>query len=109
MSSPPPGYDDESTVPKSRLKNLLGVIEDELTTIQLIFTQAVSGEYYDRGKDLSGEFWGLRFTATELGSEYIFLIEKLIEDYGQFNKIPDEGKLEQLFADVKSIQLLLTT
>ncbi|MCP5469998.1 MAG: hypothetical protein H7A36_05785 [Chlamydiales bacterium] len=108
MSNPPPGYDDESVVPNARLRNLLGELEDELTVVQKIFSQSVPGEYRERGTDFSAEFWGLRNTAEELGSEYTFLIEKLIHDYEHFKEAPDSAKLEQLFSDIKSLQLLLT-
>ncbi len=108
MSGPTPGYDDESIVPKSRLKGLLDRFGEELDDIQKIFAQAVPGEYQESGTDFSSEFWGLRSTAAELGSEYTFLIEKLIQDYDKFKEAPNPDKLEQLFSDVKSLQLLLT-
>lgn len=105
---PPPGYDDESVIPRSRLKSLLGQFEEELDTIQKIFSQSIPTEYHENGHDFTADFWGLKATASELGSEYLFLIEKLIQDYQNFKSSPDNSKLEQLFSDVKSLQLLLT-
>ncbi|MCH9610474.1 MAG: hypothetical protein S4CHLAM81_01180 [Chlamydiales bacterium] len=108
MNGPPPGYDDESVIPKFRLKTLLGQFEDELNTIQTIFAETVNVEYQASGRDFTAELWSLQNTAAELGSEYPFLIEKLIRDYESFKSAPDRTKLEQLCADVKSLQLLLT-
>ena len=108
MSGPIPGYDDESVIPRSRLKFLLGQFEDELNTISKIFAQSVPTEFHESERDFTAEFWSLKSTADELGSDYTFLIEKLIHDYETFKASPDGGKLEQLFSDVKSLQLLLT-
>ncbi len=102
------GYDDESVIPRSRLKFLLGQFEDELNTIQRIFTHSLPKDPNETGRDFSAEFWGLRSTAEELGSDYSFLIDRLIDDYESFKTTPNSAKLEQLFLDVKSLQLLLT-
>jgi|GEM_PF-4023825 len=102
------GYDDESVIPRSRLKFLLGQFEDELSTIQRIFAQSVSTESQESARDFTAQFWALRSTAEELGSDYSFLIDRLIHDYESFKTTPNPAKLEQLFLDVKSLQLLLT-
>lgn len=106
MNHPPPGYDDQSVIPKSRLKTQLDRLENELNVIQKIFSQSVPGEFHENTQ-VSNEFWNLRATAEELGAEYTFLIEKLIHDYENFHQAPDSAKLEQLFSDIKSLQLLL--
>lgn len=108
MSSPPPGYDDETTIPRLRLKSLLGDFGRELETIEKIFAQSVTMEYKEEGHDFSAEFSKIQETADELGTDYPFLIERLVNDYEHFKQAPDREKLEKLFSDVKSLQLLLT-
>jgi hypothetical protein len=103
---PPLGYDDESVMPKQRLKFLLGKLNTELTTIQQVFQQYLPGQFHMSLKSAK-EFSSLRMSAAELGSEYSFLVEKLISNYEQFSSAPDQKRLEQVFSDVKSLQLLL--
>lgn len=106
MNFPPPGYDDESVVPQQRLKSLLGQFEHDLDTIQSVFQQHLPGQF-NPPTEVEKQFLSLRASAEELGSEYTFLIEKLITDYDHFRDTPDQEKLDQIFSDVKSLQLLL--
>jgi hypothetical protein len=106
MNFPPPGYDDETVVPQKRLKNLLGQIESELNKIQSVYQQHLPGQFQAPIK-LEREFWTLRASAEELGRDYSFLVEKLIGDYENFRDKPDQIKLDQLFSDIKNLQLLL--
>jgi hypothetical protein len=106
MTFPPPGYDDETIVPQERLKFLLGELEGELGKIQTVFHQYLPGEFHPPQEVTKG-FWRLRISAEELGSEYTFLVEKIISDYEHFQEAPDQDTLDQLFSDVKSLQLLL--
>jgi hypothetical protein len=103
---PPPGYDDESVIPRQRLALLLNQLEDELSKVQHVFHQHLPGQFKMPVKSQE-DFWLLRAVAEELGSEYSFLVEKLIADYSQFRNAPDQERLDQLFNDVKSLQLLL--
>ena len=106
MNYPPPGYDDESVMPQQRLKLLLGELETELNKIQHVFRQHLPGQFH-MPTQIENEFLYLRASAEELGSEYSFLVEKLIHDYEHFRTTPDQSKLEQIFSDVKNLQLLL--
>jgi hypothetical protein len=106
MSMPPPGYDDETVVPQHRLKFLLGELENELNKVQRVFQQHLPGQFRMPEK-IEKEFWSLRESAEELGSEYSFLVEKLINDYEHFRTKPNQERLDQIFNDVKSLQLLL--
>jgi hypothetical protein len=106
MNFPPPGYDDDTVVPQQRLKFLLGQLESELNKIQQVFQQHLPGQFQMPAK-IEKEFWSLRASAEELGSEYSFLVEKLIRDYEHFRDAPDQAKLDQIFGDFKSLQLLL--
>ena len=106
MNYPPPGYDDETIVPQQRLKFLLGELEGELCKIQSVFHQYLPGQFQMPSK-VEKEFRSLRASAEELGSEYSFLVEKLINDYENFHNTPDQTTLNQVFSDVKSLQLLL--
>jgi hypothetical protein len=106
MNFPPHGYDDDTVVPQQRLKVLLGNFEAELGKIQSVFQQHLPGQFRMPAK-IEKEFWSLRAAAEELGSEYSFLVEKLINDYEHFRDKPDQEKLDQIFSDVKSLQLLL--
>ncbi len=105
MTYPPPGYDDESIVPQHRLKSLLGQFEAELSKIQTVFRQNLPGEFHPAEHDQ--DFWQLRTAAEELGSDYPFLVERLIADYKHFQDEPSGEKLENLFNDVRNLQLLL--
>jgi hypothetical protein len=107
MNFPPPGYDDESIVPRHRLKFLLGQFEDELSKIETVFHQHLPGQFQTPKAAIEQEFWKLRASAEELGSDYPFLVERLISDYEHFRDEPSEEKLERIFSDVKSLQLLL--
>jgi len=107
MNFPPPGYDDESVVPQHRLQFLLGQFEDELSKIQTVFEQHLPGQFHTPKTPIEHEFAQLRASAEELGSDYPFLVERLIADYEHFRDEPSEDKLERLFSDVKSLQLLL--
>ncbi len=107
MSLPPSGYDDESVIPVQRLKRLLGELEEELDKVQSVFHQHVPGEFH-MTIIMETRYISLRASAQELGSEFRFLIEKLIGDYEHFRDQPDQEKLDQIFKDVKSLQLLLT-
>lgn len=106
MNYPPPGYDDETVVPQQRLKLLLGELEGELNKVQTVFQQHLPGQFQMPVK-VEKDFWTLRASAEELGSEYSFLVEKLINDYEHFCDTPDQDRLDQIFSDVKSLQLLL--
>lgn len=106
MTYPPPGYDDESVVPHERLKVLIGELEGELNKIQSVFHQHLPGQFHPP-MEVPKRFWRLRISAEELGEEYAFLVEKIISDYERFQEKPDQAKLDQLFNDVKSLQLLL--
>lgn len=106
MNFPPPGYDDESIVPQKRLKFLIGEIESELDKIQIVFRQHIPGQF-EVPKEMQKQFSALLSSAEELGSEYTFLVEKLISDYEHFNRYPDQNTLDLLFSDIKSLQLLL--
>ena len=105
MNFPPPGYDDETVVPQQRLKLLLGQLESELGKIRLVFQQHLPGQFLMPPK-IERELWTLRASAEELGSEYSFLVDKLVRDYEHFCDTPDQEKLDQIFSDVKSLQLL---
>ena len=107
MNYPPPGYDDESIVPQHQMKRMLGQLEDELSKIETVFQQHLPGEFHPPQDLLEQEFGKLRASAEELGSDYPFLVERLIADYEHFRDEPSEDKLERLFSDVKSLQLLL--
>lgn len=107
MTGPSEGYDDESVIPRSRLRGQLVELENELETIQRLFDQTHSMENSRGSHDFSGELSGLKATAAELGQEYLFLVDKLLDDYQSFKMAPDLDKLEQLFSDVKNLQLLL--
>lgn len=106
MTFPPPGYDDETVVPQERLKFLLTELEGELGKIQSVFHQHFPGQFQVPA-DIAGRFWRLKASAEELGSEYTFLVDKIVTDYEHFQRSPDQSKLDQLFSDVKSLQLLL--
>lgn len=106
MGLPPPGYDDDTVVPQRRLSSLLGQFEDELNKIQNVFQQHLPGQF-STATTMESEFWALRESAEELGSDYSFLVDKLIIDYENFQNTPEQEKLDQLFSDVKSLQLLL--
>lgn len=106
MNFPPLGYDDESVVPQQRLKFLLGQLESELDKVRLVFQQHLPGQFRMPAR-MEKDFWSLRASAEELGSEYSFLVEKLISDYEHFRDTPEPQKLEVIFNDVKSLQLLL--
>lgn len=108
MSEPPMGYDDESIVTKTRLGNLLKDFEEELNKVQRVYHQYLPANI-DFPSDMEEHFWLLRQTAQELGSEYHQIVNKLVADYQSFKKKPDQVNLNQLFADVKSLELLLTT
>ncbi len=101
MNFPPPGYDDENVVPQHQLSSLLDQIESELLKIRSVF------EVQEFAVPVELEFGQLRASADELGEDYPFLIEHLITDYKHFRDEPNQDKLEQLFSDVKSLQLLL--
>src|SRR3990167_10785084 len=103
MSKFPPGHDDESIIPRSRLKAILSDMESKLEKIQTIFSQTLPGQYTESSEEFATSFWALRHTATEVGSTCTFLIEKLIHDYEQFKEAPDQAKLEQLFSDIQSL------
>lgn len=107
MNGPPPGYDDESVVPQYRLKFLLGQFEDELSKIESVFRQNVPGQFESPTHSIEPAFEQLRASAEELGSDYRFLIERLVADYERFREEPSQEQLEKLFGDVKSLQLLL--
>lgn len=107
MKGPPPGYDDESVVPQNRLKFLLGQFEDELSKIESVFRQHVPGQFEAPTHSMEHAFEQLRASAEELGSDYRFLIDRLITDYENFRDEPSQEQLEKLFGDVKSLQLLL--
>jgi len=107
MSFPPPGYDDESVVPQHQLKFLLGQLEDEFLTIQTVFQQHLPGQFQAPATQIQQEFGLLRVSAEELGADYPFLVDRLIADYEHFCDEPSQEKLETLFSDVKSLQLLL--
>jgi hypothetical protein len=106
MSFPPRGYDDETVVPQQRLKVMLNRLESELDKVQMVFHQHLPGQFHMPDR-LDKEFWSLRASAEELGTEYTFLVEKLISDYERFRETPDQDKLDKIFNDVKSLQLLL--
>lgn len=107
MNFPPPGYDDESVVPQNRLKSLLGQFEGDLTKIQAVFQEYFPGQFEIPPISLEDRLEQMRASAEELGSDYPFLVERLISDYKHFNNEPSQEKLERLFSDVKSLQLLL--
>ena len=52
-------------------------------------------------------FLFFRAAADELGDEYSFLVEKLISDYEHFRAAPEQEKLNQIFTDIKGLQILL--
>lgn len=106
MNFPPPGYDDESLIPQQRLKLLLGTFQAELDKIQQVFQQHLPGQFQMPQK-IERDFWSLRIAAEELGTEYSFLIEKLISDYNHFKETPDQQSLNRVFSDIKNLQLLL--
>jgi hypothetical protein len=106
MSFPPPGYDDSTVAATQRLKLLLGQLENELNKIQSVFYQHLPNQFHVPVK-VEREFWLFRHSADELGADYSFLVEKLISDYEHFRDLPDQEKLDQIFRDVKSLQLLL--
>lgn len=106
MTLPPPGYDDETVVPQERLKRLLGEFEGELDKIRSVFHQYLPGQFHPP-QEVTKRFWRLKVSAEELGTEYAFLVDKIISDYERFQQTPDQAKLDQLFNDVKSLQLLL--
>ncbi|MCC5831876.1 MAG: hypothetical protein JJU12_02400 [Chlamydiales bacterium] len=107
MNFPPPGYDDESVVPRHRLKFLLSQFQNELSKIETVFHQYLPDRFHTPHTSIEQELGMLRASAEELGSDYPFLVERLISDYEHFRDEPTEEKLEQLFSDVKSLQLLL--
>ena len=107
MNRPPPGYDDESVVPQQRMRFLLGQFEDELDKINAVFQQHIPGEFHASRMPLEEEFPRLRASAEELGSDYPFLIDRLLADYQHFRDEPSQENLEKLFSEVKSLQLLL--
>lgn len=106
VSAPSDGYDDDSVVPKKRLASLLDNFHESLDTIQKIFQQSLPTQFEAGG---GKEEWiaQLQVTAGEVGSDYVFLVEKLLKDYEEFRQEPDQERLDQLFSDVKSLQLLL--
>ncbi len=108
MNEPPIGYDDESIVPKTRLRYLLDEFEDELNKVQKVYHQYIPSSF-EFPSDVDQHFWQLRQTAQELGEQYHHLIDKLVFDYQSFKKKPDQINLNQLFADIKSLQLLLVS
>lgn len=107
MSDPYPGYDDESVIAQKRLYHLLDDFVDELDRISSVFWQHLPGEF-SMQPDLEKQFWILRSCAEEIGSDYSLFVENLISDYEYFRDMPDRARLEKIYKDVKSLQLLLT-
>lgn len=107
MNTPPPGDDNGNMIPQHRLKFLLGQFEDELSKIQVVFQQHLPGQFHTQPTSLEHSFSQLRVSAEELGSDYPFLVERLIADYEHFRDEPSQDKLAQLFQDVQNLQLLL--
>jgi len=106
MNFPPQGYDDETVIPQQRLKLLLHKFETELNKVQFVFQQHLPGQFQMPTR-FDKELRTLRASVEELGTEYHFLVERLISDYEHFRDQPDQEKLDKLFSDVKSLQLLL--
>jgi len=106
MAHPPPGYDDESVIHRSQLKRLLGEFEEELDRIQSLFEQAHPQHVESKSK-LEHCFWAVKEASLELGTDYSFLLDQLIENYEQFSIRPDQETLSKIFSSVKSLQLRL--
>lgn len=107
MAEPTIGYDDDSVIPKKRLINLLHHFETSLSRIENVFQQTLP-THFQPPSDYQQWFHMLKKTAQEVGPDYSFLVDKLIKDYDAFSRKPDQERLNQLFNDVKSLQLLLT-
>ncbi|NGX62130.1 MAG: hypothetical protein K940chlam9_01624 [Chlamydiae bacterium] len=103
---PPPGYDDETVVPQKQLKLFLDHFVDRLEVVQSLFQEQVPKEIVP-SHELERELSELHASAESLGEEYLFLVERLIRDYTHFKQEPDQEKLDRLFGDVKSLELLL--
>lgn len=106
MNYPPPGYDDHTVIAQKRLKMLLDDFEGYLSKVQRIFDQHFP-ERFEPPRQMEQEYWLLRKGAEELGEHYLFLVEKLIEDYENFKSQPEQKQLDQIFSDLKKIELLL--
>lgn len=107
MKTPPLGYDDESVITKKRLKLTMEQFQDELIKVEKIFLKD-QARNFQFSENLEKYIKKLRANADELGSEYTFIIEKLISDYESFRKEPMTNKLEKLMADVRELVALLS-
>lgn len=106
MDFPSPGYDDDSVIPQKRLGQLLDRFEEELKKVSRVFLQYLPGQF-ESPNELERDITDLRIGAAELGEEYSFLVEKLIADYRAFQNAPEQEKLDQVFIDLKRLELLL--
>jgi hypothetical protein len=105
MPNPPPGYDDESVIHKSQLKNLLGDFEGELEKIQALYD--TNRAEVRISKPLEESFWAFKNASLELGSDYTSMMDQLIEDYNAFTHHPDQESLSKIYASIKTLQLEL--
>lgn len=106
MELPPPGYDDETVVPKERLKKLVGHIDEELKRIEVIKRQQPSASLRIDSM-LDSDLGQLFQSAEEIGMEHSEYVENLINDYDRFKMSPDEEKLLALHGDIKKLKIFL--
>ncbi len=106
MSRPSLDYDDETVLPKINLKNKLETFTQELNKVKRIFHQYVPGEFPLPPK-FEKELQLLRQSADAVGVDCRLIMDKLIADYVEFQKAPEQSNLDRIFKDINSLELLL--
>lgn len=103
-SSPPPGYDDQSIIPKERLRLLSGEFEKGLNTLEDFFKAGVS---FQVDQQLKLQLNSMHYAAKELGNEYLVLVEELNHAFHAFESNLCLAKLSDVHTHLNSLKIIL--
>ena len=106
MKLPPLGYDDETIVPSVRMRFTIDRLSHEFKKIETVFLQTEAQQFTSHA-NFDQDFRNLLEAGSELKHEHLQCVQKLIDDYAFFTTSPSQEHLEQLFNDLKNLELLL--
>lgn len=109
MNNPPPGYDDQSIIPKERLNLLANDFEKELKKIEGYLNEGLPGQFQP-GKNLKLHLISMNYAAKELGEDScIEIIESLTHAYHLFESHANLANLNEVLGCIKKLKLSLSS